>query len=581
MMQLKRLAGKMRIQKWRIGNMKLHVKFLLIIVMVCLCLLIGNYWATQSTYRVYDEQIYRMMVQTLASYVGQVENEFSKIETLTLSMIGDAGIQNNLMRLNNPKSKYLEKVQARANLKSQLANYMMGTNAFECFAIVVASDGFRVLWDPGSGRQITAPMAAYAYENGMIRYVADADSLLMCRRIRQTQNMSLSALATMVGIVDIRALVNKCSWVYTNVGVDHLDISIFYDEEHCLYRGNTAHALLEENGYAIQNGSFVVQTSSTMGWYFVLSTPYEAILSSTRQSIMRSVMITIAIAIGAVLLSVLFVRMITRHLDKLLNKFDTYANGQLPSAAESLPYQDRHDEIGRLHRHFDHMAFENRKLSEENYNRMLLFKETEYRQLQQQIQPHFIFNALSTIMWMAHRNGDEETADLTVSLAKLLRASMSMDGDLNTVQNEVKIVQAYMNIQRVRYRERLQFEVQIPPELQDVLLPRMTLQPLVENAIHYAAEEMLETCVIRIYGRAEGKKALLIVEDNGMGMEEDMLNKLQTGEVKPRGTGIGLRNIHQRIQLAFSQEDGLTIHSRSGQNQICISVPLQPEKTGA
>lgn len=207
MMQLKRLAGKMRIQKWRIGNMKLHVKFLLIIVMVCLCLLIGNYWATQSTYRVYDEQIYRMMVQTLASYVGQVENEFSKIETLTLSMIGDAGIQNNLMRLNNPKSKYLEKVQARANLKSQLANYMMGTNAFECFAIVVASDGFRILWDPGSGRQITAPMAAYAYENGMIRYVADADSLLMCRRIRQTQNMSLSALATMVGIVDIRALV--------------------------------------------------------------------------------------------------------------------------------------------------------------------------------------------------------------------------------------------------------------------------------------------------------------------------------------------------------------------------------------
>lgn len=72
MMQLKRLAGKMRIQKWRIGNMKLHVKFLLIIVMVCLCLLIGNYWATQSTYRVYDKQIYRMMVQTLASYAGQV-----------------------------------------------------------------------------------------------------------------------------------------------------------------------------------------------------------------------------------------------------------------------------------------------------------------------------------------------------------------------------------------------------------------------------------------------------------------------------------------------------------------------------
>lgn len=560
-------------------DMKIHVKFLIIIILVCLCLLAGNYFATQSTYQVYNEQLYRMMTQTLASFVGQMENEFKKIETLTLSMIGDAGIQRNLMVLNNADALYIEKVRARTNLKSQLANYMMGSDAFEIANLFVASDGSRIVWDQGRGYQITSSMAAYAYENGAIRFLAEQNMLIMCRRIRQTQNMDLTTLATMVGIMDLQALVSKCSWVYTNAGVDHFDVSIFYDAENCLYREGEEAGMLEQNGYAIRDGRFIVQTSSNLGWHFVFSTPYDAILASTQRAIARSVLLTAGIALAAVVVSALFVRMITRHLDKLLYKFDTYAKGQLPTEAESMPYQTRQDEIGRLHRHFDRMAFEYHKLSAESYNRMLLLKETEYRQLQQQIQPHFIFNALSTIMWKARQNHDEETAELTVSLAQLLRASMSMEGNLNSVRNEIKIVQAYMNIQRVRYRERLQFEVQLPDALQEVLLPRMTLQPLVENAIHYAVEEMLETCVIRVRGSAAGENAVLVVEDNGGGMDEHMLEMLENGEAKPRGTGIGLRNIHQRIQLAFSQQYGLSIHCSGGWTQIHITVPLKTEES--
>lgn len=563
-------------KKWCFRNMKLHVKFLLIIVFICICLQASNFLAMQGTYQVYNEQLYSMMTQTLASFVGQMENELGKIETMTLSMIGDNGIQKNLMILNASDAAYIDKVQARANLKSQLANYMIGSNAFEHFALFVQNDGSRIVWSQGSSDQITLQMTEYANQNGAIRFIVDDDVLLMCRCIRQTQNMDFSTLSTMVGIISVPTLINKCSGVYTNAGVDHFDISIFCDKENCLYYEGEKQIPLEKNGYVIQDGHFIVQTRSSLGWYFIFSTPYDTILASTQQAVMRSITLTLVIALIAIMFSVFFVRMITRHLDKLLHKFDTYASGHLPTEAESAPYQDRHDEIGRLHRHFDRMAFENQKLSKENYNRMLLYKETEYRQLQQQIQPHFIFNALSTIMWMAHQNSDEETVDLTVSLAQLLRASMNVDSKLNSVRNEIKIVHAYMNIQRARYRERLQFEVEIPDELQEVFVPRMTIQPLVENAIHYAVEEMLDTCVIRVFGYVEENKAVLIVEDNGSGMEEDMLNKLETGEVTPRGTGIGLRNINQRIQLAFSQNYGLQIHSGNRGTQIHIIVPLKP-----
>lgn len=564
--------------KWRFRDMKLYVKFLLIIMLMCICMQASNFLAMHGTYQIYNEQIYRMMAQTLASFVGQMENEFGKIETMTLSMIGDNGIQKNLMILNDSDAAHIDKVQARANLKSQLANYMIGSNAFEHFSLFVESDGSRIVWNQGSSHQIASHMTEHANQNGAIRFIVDDGVLLMCRCIRQTQNMDFTTLATMVGIINVPSLVNKCSWVYTNVGVDHFDISIFYDKENCLYYEGEKQVPQEMNGYVIKEGRFIVQSSSSLGWYFVFSTPYDTILASVKKSVMHTVTLTLVVALVAIVFGVLFVRMITRHLDKLLHKFDTYASGHLPSNTESSPYLDRHDEIGRLHRHFDRMAFENQKLSEENYNRMLLYKETEYRQLQQQIQPHFIFNALSTIMWMAHQNGDEETADLTVSLAQLLRASMNVDSKLNSVRNEIRIVQAYMNIQRARYRERLQFEVQIPDEMQEVLVPRMTIQPLVENAIHYAVEEMLDTCVICVFGHVDGEKAVIIVEDNGGGMEEDMLNKLESGEVKPRGTGIGLRNIHQRIQLAFSQNYGLKIHSCNGRTQIHIIVPLKAEQ---
>ena len=112
----------------------------------------------------------------------------------------------------------------------------------------------------------------------------------------------------------------------------------------------------------------------------------------------------------------------------------------------------------------------------------------------------------------------------------------------------------------------------------EIALPRMTVQPIVENAVHYAAEEMLDTCRIRVFARREGKDVVIVVEDNGSGIDEDILNRLENGAAQSRGTGIGLRNIDQRIRIAFSERYGLEFHRVDDRTQVWIRVPEKIEK---
>lgn len=126
--------------------------------------------------------------------------------------------------------------------------------------------------------------------------------------------------------------------------------------------------------------------------------------------------------------------------------------------------------------------------------------------------------------------------------------------------------------------ERLQVEYDFPAGYPNLPDSGMTIQPLVENAIHHAAEKMLDVCVIRVSGAATADGVDIIVQDNGPGTDEDILNKLESGEVQPEGLGIGMRNIHKRVQHAFSEQYGLRVCSEEGQTQIIVHLPdTRPE----
>ncbi|MCY8278408.1 sensor histidine kinase, partial [Bacillus inaquosorum] len=210
-------------------------------------------------------------------------------------------------------------------------------------------------------------------------------------------------------------------------------------------------------------------------------------------------------------------------------------------------------------------------LMEENVEKQLIIKETELKALQAQINPHFLYNTLESINWLAKANQQKQISKMVESLGFLLRNSIHMEKDTVTIQEEADIVLHYMTIQRFRFEERLNFTLDIDEEVKHCLIPKLTLQPLAENAIQYALEPFTRPCAIRLQAKKTKNCVCITVEDNGPGMDERILET-------SGGRGIGLWNIRERIRLTFGESYDLHIQSEQGKGtRIVITIPCRNE----
>ena len=237
------------------------------------------------------------------------------------------------------------------------------------------------------------------------------------------------------------------------------------------------------------------------------------------------------------------------------------------------------DEMGLLHRTFRLMVERINTLITENYANQLLIKETEFKALQAQINPHFLYNTLESINWIAKVNKQTKISSMVESLAFLLRNSISMKEEILTLGEELEVVESYVTIQKYRFDDRLIFELDVPERLLGRRLPKLTLQPLLENAIHYALEPTIGKSRIVVHAELTDDELLVSVEDDGPGMPEDTLERLRSGELKARGKGIGLLNIDERIKLAFGERYGLRIESEPGRGaRVIVALPRDEEE---
>lgn len=555
----------------RLRDLSLVVKIATIIALVCLVLSIGNYVILQGTYNAYDEQLYIHTAQMFTSFVEQVDTHFSQMDTLTLSMITNKYFQENLIEMNAQPMGSTPWLEARTRLSGQLSSYAYGLDLFYSFHIYLHQGESIGTHDSLAPAERDKLVRIAAESEGKPRIILVGKGVYYTRQIRALYDAGES-LGTLIARVDMLKLMRQNQAIYSDAGIG-LNLSVHVGETRIYPNEEAPVRPLAADGWEIQNDSFVVQCTNRHGWKFLLYSPYDEIHRSIRLTESVSLILTMGIAFLAFLCGYFLVKRSTRHLNTLLVKIDDYRNGVLPDKEDIHHYQNRNDEFGRLHRHFDRMAYDNKKLNDEAYSRMLLQKEAQYQQLQQQIQPHFIFNAMSLITWIAYEHDDTEIAELAASLSRLLRTSMSFNDKAVRVRDEIKIVEDYMLIQTKRFGSRLQYEMCIPEELLDVQIPQLTIQPLVENAIKYALEEMLEPCQIRLAGAVEGDMAVLTVEDNGPGIDTEILQKLENNEITPRGHGIGMQNIQKRIQLLFSEDYGLRITREKGKTQIQVRVP--------
>lgn len=558
-----------------IQNLSLHKKMLLIIIFSCLTLLAGNYTVLQMAYRAYDEQLYIKTAQVFTSFAEQIETEFEKMDNVALSMIGDNGIQNNLTILKNTQEGSQEWLNAWQAMRSSVSSYNYNIDFWENFGIHLPGKTHKAIGTYGNlDVEDRETLATKAMESGgASQIVIFEEQIFYIRQIRESRKFAFTQLGTIIGEINIEKLLNDLGELYRAGGVE-LDISV-YVEDICIYQKGDKVSLLSEDGWEIQKDNFVVQCTMNRGWKFLMYTSYDAIHEAIRGITVNSFLIFALITMAVLLVGYFFVARITRHLDRLMKKFDAYGKGILPNEEEMKVYVSRKDELGRLHRHFDRMAYEYKQLNDENYNRMLLQKDAQYKLLQQQIHPHFIYNTLSLISWIACEHKDKEIVELTNALSRMMRKTLSFSEKTIPIKEELQLVEDYMLIQSKRYGKRLVFEINVPWEMEQIQIPQMTVQPIVENAVKYALEEMLEPCTIKIYGRIETEKGILIVEDNGFGIDENIIQKLALGEAKADGNGIGLQNIQKRIQLVFGEKYGLEFHRIEQGTQVWICIPLQ------
>jgi two-component system sensor histidine kinase YesM len=207
-----------------------------------------------------------------------------------------------------------------------------------------------------------------------------------------------------------------------------------------------------------------------------------------------------------------------------------------------------------------------------------LLREAELKCLQEQINPHFLYNTLDTIMWLAESSKHNEVVEMVEYLSQYFRTSLSKGNDRISLQEEILHVRSYLQIQQIRYEDIMQYEIDIPEELYEICIPKITLQPIVENALYHGIKNKRGKGRITIEGRRDSDNIIITVTDNGLGMTEVRLNQVMDGLKlgNKKGDCYGLFNVNERIRLHDGEDYGISIRSKYSEGtQVDICIPYQ------
>ena len=243
------------------------------------------------------------------------------------------------------------------------------------------------------------------------------------------------------------------------------------------------------------------------------------------------------------------------------------------------------DELSELAQQINVTANRLEALIERSRREQENLAKSELRLLQAQINPHFLYNTLDAIIWQAQSGKSEEVIHLTRALSDFFRISLSSGADWIPLEGEVRHVSGYLSIQKTRYRDILNYEIDIPEALQGGYIVKLLLQPLVENALYHGIKGKRGGGVIRVFAAPEGERVRFTVADTGKGMTPEELARVVavmrsdapalSGVAPAEGSSFGLRNVDARIRLFYRQKTGLEIESGPGGTTVSFCVPLK------
>ena len=321
---------------------------------------------------------------------------------------------------------------------------------------------------------------------------------------------------------------------------------------------------------------YALSHSETTGWTIVGCMNMSELLKNSRKA--RSIYVLVALGLIAVALVISseIARNITFPIQKLRDSMKRVQKGDF-SAAEIEVYSD--NEIGSLTRSFNVMTHKIQDLMAQNIQEQEQKRKIELKALQSQINPHFLYNTLDSIIWMAEGKKNEEVVLMTASLARLLRQSISIENELVTIGQEVEYVRSYLTIQKMRYKDKLEFEINVDPRITHAKIIRLVLQPIVENAIYHGLKYKESKGMLKVHGYELGERIIIDITDDGVGMDEETLKHIyDKHKVNYHSNGVGVYNVQQRLVLYYGKEYGIIYHSEKGKGTTAtVVIPKKQE----
>ena len=562
-------------------KMKLKWKFTLLFTLILtgtfvLSAVFTSYRSYESSRKTTDELSLQLMASKASEVSGWLSQRIRELHTIsrtpTVTAMEETALKEYVTKLSSDMDAYYGNeygtfgINDFSGLEYITENQTIDVRDRSYFKEMLVTDKPYLFSAPVSSKTDGTPITVLCYgisgEDGSKKgFVAASISLKKLTEI--TGNLSIYEGKTM--IMDRRGM------MYT-MGAESYPKEILLKIRESIPSDSPSPVIqkaIDENHHV-----FYAEIPSSPGWYLCTLVENEKLYqeASALSLSLSKVFVTM---FGAGILGAFFISsQITRRITNLSVAMDHVQEGNFST---QLSVQGN-DEIAELSHHFNSMLKDLRRLMNEVVETQKEKRKRELEILQAQINPHFIYNTLDTLQWKALEYGASDLSELILSLSSFFRVSLSKGKEMIPLREEIKHVRSYLDIQKARYEEILTYEIQVEESLDDVFLPKILLQPLVENAIYHGIKPKLAQGKISILAQLEGKDLLLTVQDNGVGMTEEQVNQLEEAfEGKRAPVSYGLHNVHQRIRLTYGNPYGLHVESCL-QDGTTVTIRLPMEK---
>lgn len=581
--------------KRTINNMSLKQKLLFIMLMGVSMIASVSFLSIYILSSTYNRLLYRSMSETMSYSAKEITDYLSKMETLTELFLSDDEVQKTLVSLRRAEvsGDKAPNIAREAGICVQNYYFNNADGILKYISLYTTASVIRtnltVAGEVPEGIQQELLQKAQQKDGAPCwtdTYMNEY-GLFLSRTIRKIDGLALDALGTILLEIDMNQLVKESTNFEKQYGQP---MYVIRSKEQELYHtDNLSDEAMETialetidqydirtidgNSYFITHGSI-----HKFGWDYYCLVSYEEVSDKIMNVQWVCIGLTIFVFAAIVGLTANLTGKLMIHISSLKERMKQFAADNMSVPALLYDYTDRQDELGILNRQFDEMSETIIRLIRKNYVNELLKKDAQVKALENQMNPHFLYNTLDSIKWRAKSAGEKDISDMVEALGRLLRTTLSKKNDANyTVGKEMEVIASYITIQKMRYENRLRFENHIESRWYSQQIPRLTIQPLVENAIFYGVEMEVDECRILLDAKKRGNHLSIYVRNTGSEMEDDLLNRLRNNELSPQGHGVGLLNIDDRIKIQYGESYGLRLYNEQEYAVAELVIPAEGE----